>query len=282
MRCFYTPARHPRLASPSAKRFLGLARLALILACTLQKGRLHAEGTPSRAELSDLQLATLTYRGGNDNPRPHGLPRMAWELRKRTSIAASLDVARVDPASVALFNYPLVVWQGDAAFEPLPPAAVANLRHYLYSGGSLLIDVNDGDVPGPSWGPFESAVRRDLQRIVGAGPGNGGLALKRVSPEHVIYKSFYLVDRHGGRVPRRPYLEAVTIDKRLAVVLSGNDLAGAMSRGAFGEWDYDVGPGGATTREMTFRLGINWVMYTLCLNYKEDQVHLPFILKRRS
>jgi hypothetical protein len=32
---------------------------------------------------------------------------------------------------------------------------------------------------------------------------------------------------------------------------------------------------------MTVRLGLNWVMYVLCLDYKEDQVHLPFILQRR-
>ena len=42
------------------------------------------------------------------------------------------------------------------------------------------------------------------------------------------------------------------------------------------------GSGGDTVREMTFRLGINVLMYALCLDYKEDQVHIPFILKRRQ
>ena len=60
-----------------------------------------------------------------------------------------------------------------------------------------------------------------------------------------------------------------------------NDLAGAMARDEFGEWTYDVGAGGEVVREMTFRLGLNVVMYALCLDYKEDQVHIPFILKRR-
>ncbi|MBI3178976.1 MAG: DUF4159 domain-containing protein, partial [Deltaproteobacteria bacterium] len=68
---------------------------------------------------------------------------------------------------------------------------------------------------------------------------------------------------------------------RLAVIVSLNDLAGAMSRDEFGEWEYDVGPGGEVTREMTFRLGINVVMYALCLDYKEDQVHVQYILRRR-
>jgi hypothetical protein len=30
------------------------------------------------------------------------------------------------------------------------------------------------------------------------------------------------------------------------------------------------------------RLGVNVAMYALCTDYKDDAVHLPFILKRRS
>ena len=60
-----------------------------------------------------------------------------------------------------------------------------------------------------------------------------------------------------------------------------NDLGGAWARDAFGRWEYEVSPGGARQREMAFRLGINLVMYALCLDYKDDLVHTPFILKRR-
>ena len=41
-------------------------------------------------------------------------------------------------------------------------------------------------------------------------------------------------------------------------------------------------PGGEAQREMAFRLGINLAMYALCLDYKTDQVHVPFILRRRQ
>ena len=34
--------------------------------------------------------------------------------------------------------------------------------------------------------------------------------------------------------------------------------------------------------EMAARWGINIVMYAMCLDYKADQVHIPFILKRRQ
>lgn len=229
----------------------------------------HAEAADQ--DRSDVQFALLRYSGGNWNPRPHGLPRLAWEIRKRTSIAIGLEVAGVDPATEGLFNYPLVVWQGDAGFPPLSEVAVANLRQHLSRGGSLLIDASDG-VAG---GAFENAVRRELGRVF------SDQQPARVPVDHVLYKSFYLLDRHGGRVPTRPYLDGMFVENRLAVIMSANDLAGAVARNEFGEWDYDVGAGGMAAREMTFRLGINWVMYALCLDYKEDQVHIPFILQRR-
>jgi hypothetical protein len=71
------------------------------------------------------------------------------------------------------------------------------------------------------------------------------------------------------------------VDNRLAVVISFNDVLGAMSRDAFGEWDHPTGDGGMAARESSYRLAINLVMYALCLDYKEDQVHIPFILQRR-
>ncbi|MEL7305816.1 MAG: DUF4159 domain-containing protein [Myxococcota bacterium] len=222
-------------------------------------------------ERVDFQFGILKYDGGNWNPRPNGLPRLAWEIRKRTSIATGLESAGVAPDDVALFSYPFLVWQGDRSFTPLSEAAISNLRQYLRAGGTMLIDISDG-VPG---GGFDRSVRQAFEEIF------PDVEFGRVPLEHTIYKSFYLLDRHGGRVSARPYLEGLMVEDRLAVVLAFNDLAGAMARDEFGEWEYDVGPGGDTTREMSFRLGVNLVMYALCLDYKEDQVHIPFILKRR-
>ena len=63
------------------------------------------------------------------------------------------------------------------------------------------------------------------------------------------------------------------------MVYSQNDLLGAWARDDLGMWEYEVEP---RQRENTFRFGVNLVMYAMCLDYKDDQVHLPFILKRRK
>ncbi len=243
---------------------------SVTVAIVFLAGTTAARAVPTQGPL-DFQFALLEYDGGNWNPRPNGLPRLAWEVRKRTSIATALETASVRADSDAVFNHPFLVWQGDRAFPPLSEDAINRLRLYVRGGGTLLVDISDG-VPE---GPFASSVRRELDRIF------PNVTFGRVPLDHTVYKSFYLLDRHGGRVSARPYLEGLKVEDRLAVVIAFNDLAGAMARDEFGEWEYDVGPGGETTREMSFRLGVNLVMYALCLDYKEDQVHIPFILKRR-
>ncbi len=106
--------------------------------------------------------------------------------------------------------------------------------------------------------------------------------LAPIPKDHVLYKSFYLIDEPLGRVKVSTRMQAIFDDDRLLAVVSPNDLTGAWARDSFGNWEYSVSPGGDSQREMAFRLGINLVMYALTINYKADQVHVPFILKRRQ
>jgi hypothetical protein len=43
-----------------------------------------------------------------------------------------------------------------------------------------------------------------------------------------------------------------------------------------------VTPGGDGQRERAIRLAVNVSMYALCSNYKDDQVHAPFLMRRRA
>ena len=219
---------------------------------------------------SDLRIGQLQL-GDEWNPRPTGLRRLLWEVTQRTSIEVHLDPAEVKPDDKALFDFPLLYWGGSGAIPPVSEAAIRRLRRHLTYGGMLLIDSADAD-PG---GPFDRGVRRVVNRILPRSP------LKRIDEQHVMYKSFYLVSTQSGRNLRLPYMEGASIDDRYAVVYGQNDLAGAWARDAFGRWEYEVTPGGQRQREMTFRLGINIIMYALCLDYKDDLVHAPFIMKRR-
>jgi hypothetical protein len=73
----------------------------------------------------------------------------------------------------------------------------------------------------------------------------------------------------------------VTHDQRLVAAYVANDLGGAWARDDFGNYDFPCEPGGEKQRQLAFRMGVNIVMYALCLDYKSDQVHVPFIMTRR-
>lgn len=223
-----------------------------------------------------VTLLALDHAGGHSNARPQGLAQWLFEARRRTSIDLHPEAVRVDMAALpelfarALPASPLFVWQGDDAFEPLPETGLAALGRALRAGGALFVDASDGIADGP----FEKSVTRELRRMLPNVP------LVPIPSDHVLYRSFYLIDRHTGRTNARPALLGMSLEGRLAVVLSANDLGGAIAKDSLGGWAYAVS-GGERAREMATRLCINWIMYVLCLDYKADQVHLPFILKRR-
>ncbi len=219
---------------------------------------------------SDLRVAQIETRG-TWNTRPNSMRRLLWEVTQRTSIEVQLEVATLPPSSKDMFRYPFLYWAGSGAQPAFKDEEVKRLRRHLTYGGTLLIDSADAD-PG---GAFDTSVRRELNRILPRA------SLERIAPDHVVYKSFYLVETQAGRTIRLPYTEGIQLEKRYAVIYSQNDLAGAWARDAFGRWEYEVTPGGERQREMAFRFGINIVMYALCLDYKDDLVHAPFILKRR-
>ncbi len=225
----------------------------------------RADGLITRA--NNLNFGLLDH-GPGSNPRPTALRRMAWELTRRTSIAAELETKLVRPEDPRLFYLPFLVLAGKDEIELPSEAGLSNLRRHLTYGGMLLIDSTEG---GPD-SPFDRSVRTLLEHVL---PGQG---LQPVPRDNVLYQSFYLIENPSGRVIRRPYLEGILTDERYAVVYSQNDLLGAWARDDLGMWEHEVEQ---RQREMAFRLGVNLVMYAMCLDYKEDQVHIPFILKRR-
>ena len=240
-------------------------RTMLSLGLALLARRALAFGDSARVTFAQLR------HGGRWDPRPDGLSRLAWEIAKRTSIETSPAVKSIALADPELFRYPFAVLSSDQGIPAPADNEVAELRRYLSYGGFLLVD----DASAARGSAFEQSARQLVSRIV------PGAQLTRVPRDHVVYKSFYLLDGPAGRLATTPDLEALELGGRLAVIYSGNDLIGALARDSLGTWEFEVTPGGELQREKSIRLGVNVAMYALCLDYKEDQVHIPFIMKRR-
>jgi hypothetical protein len=216
-------------------------------------------------------VPAVAQHGGKWDSRLSGLRRLAWELQRRTSVEVVPEARPFGLASPKLFEHPFLYFGGEGDFPALKPEELENLRRYVTFGGFILADANDGsDGTG-----FDAAFRREMSRVLPQSP------LAELPSNHVVFKTFFLLESAPGRLLNKPYLQASTVGKRAAVVYSQNDLAGAWSRDETGDYEFEVTPGGEAQRELAFRMGINLCMYALCLDYKDDAVHLPLIMKKR-
>ncbi len=217
---------------------------------------------------SQVCLSQLVYSGGNWKPRPTALRRLAWEIHKRTAVDAALEPTEVKANTKSLSQSPLLYLSGDRPFPALADSQITALRRFLHLGGTLIVDVAhtpEGDARG-----FEASVRELTSRVLPKVP------VDTLATTHVLYRTFYQLDRPVGRILGPAYLSGMNIGDRTAVIQSHHDLGGAWARDNLGNWEFAVEPGGDRQRENAFRLGINIVMYSLCLDYKNEESHRRF------
>ncbi len=248
------------------RKFLELGGAGLATAGLLEAPLVQAIGPDQR-----VRIVRIRHSGLWDQHKT-APAAFVYEVRQRTSIDAAPVPVGLRVTSGAFARLPLALLTGADAFR-LSDVERVELRKWLTLGGFLIVD-NSGYRDSSK--AFDSSVRRELAAMF---PRR---KLARVSPDHVVYRSFYRLDYPAGRVIRKPYIEGLTLGRRLAVVVTHNDLFGAFERAPGGGYAHVPTPGRENQREMAFRFGINLMMYALCLHYKDDQVHLDFLLHKRK
>jgi hypothetical protein len=194
---------------------------------------------------------------------------------QRTSAPARLHPSVVRADDAAIVEAPFLYWSGDAEVAPLTPTEIAGLRRFFALGGLLFVDdASPGERGEP--GAFGRSARREIGRIL---PDSAPVAL---GTDHVIFRTFYFLRRAAGRLQGPPSLDAIVRGGLVQVLFSEHDVGGALARGASGMWESPVVPGGDAQRESAIRLAVNIAMYALCSNYKDDQVHAPYLMRRRA
>ena len=194
---------------------------------------------------AEVGVGQVQYRG-DWNARPAALRRLLWETAKRTSIMAAREPTPVRIGSRALFDQPLLMLSGAGPFPKLSSKEREALARHLRYGGTLWVDAQGPDTA------FMKDVRETIAALFPTSP------LRPLSKEHGV--------ELAGRAP---------------VLITQNDVLGAYERDRFGTWRFTCEPGGSDQRERAFRFGVNVMMYATCLDYKADQVHIPFILKKK-
>lgn len=170
-------------------------------------------------------MARLQFRG-NWNPEPGAWPRMGklLELQAGTSLALT-DMPVEGLAVLEPGKRPQLAHLAGTGPLTLSSEAQAALRHYVESGGTLLVEAVGGD------GDFAKSARELLPQIF---PGR---RLRTVPADYQLFtgafspKAGKIGEVAYRRAPgsttagdTRPKLEFLTIDNRLAVLFSEQDL----------------------------------------------------------
>lgn len=229
--------------------------------------------------LLEMRLAYIeTGDDTVDRTTRAGLRGLSLILFRRTSVEPAEPHA-VDPETDALNVYPMIVIGLPDNAAPLSSRAVERLNAYLRNGGALFIDTRRG---GSVAGTNSFA---DLDRVL---PGLDTPPLQPVPQDHVMTRSFYLIDGFPGRYQdRQLWIESSGVGEQATrrgdgvsgLIIGDADYLAAWAIDDNGRFLLSV-DGGDQQREMARRFGVNLIMYVLTGNYKEDQVHIPALLER--
>ncbi|MGZ3475622.1 MAG: DUF4159 domain-containing protein [Polyangiales bacterium] len=232
-------------------------------------------GGSSRAFGDDgaFEPKVLLAGGVTGAARASAPARWSVELEKRTSAPARRQPRSVKATEPALLDGPFAYWSGTTGLTSLSSQEITGLRTFLSLGGLLVVD--DAD---PDTGAFGRDARRELARVL------PDAAPVKVPEDHVVFRTFYLLK------PARPYgrragtagCDAIMRAGQLRVIFLAHDLGGALARNSLGTWEMTVEPDGDLQRERAIRWAVNLAMYALTTNYKDDAVHAPFLLRRKS
>jgi hypothetical protein len=268
-----------------------LAVLALTaLAVPQARAQDQGDGFAFEATTGVVLAHVLTGDPSLDALAEAGLRGLGQQLAARTSVEPDPPMG-VDLETDELAFFPFLYWPVSAT-QPLPSdEAYANLNRYLRTGGMILFDTRDADLGGFGGTTPEGRRLQEIAAQLDIPP------LEPVPPDHVLTRTFYLLQDFPGRhTGRGLWVEAAPPDAEQAegmpfrnlndgvtpVVIGGNDWAAAWATDDRGMALYPVGRGftGERQREIAYRFGINLIMHVLTGNYKSDQVHVPALLER--
>ncbi|MEM7463665.1 MAG: DUF4159 domain-containing protein, partial [Pseudomonadota bacterium] len=286
--------------SGSLRPLRGLARgagavliitsLALVSADTAsaQGETVDEEGNDFSSTLATRLAYVMTGVSEIDAISEAGLTGLTRYISSRTALEPAAPIG-LDLSQDELAFYPLIYWPISVDAELPDAATMARVDAFMKQGGSILFDTRD-QISGILGGTASSPEAQRLQIILS---GLDIPPLEPVPPDHVLTKAFYLLSSFPGRFAGGDlWVEAIGEDEGEAdrparsgdgvssILITSNDMAGAWAVDELLRPMFATIPPDPSQREMSFRTGVNLIMYAMTGNYKADQVHIPALLER--
>ncbi|MDZ7823808.1 MAG: DUF4159 domain-containing protein [Ahrensia sp.] len=229
----------------------------------------------------------LTGISSTDEITKAGLSGISRFIATRTAFEPNEPIG-LDIAQDELSLYPLIYFPIDANADMPSDVAIARLDAYMQNGGTVLFDTRDeiGGALNAGQSPENDRLRAIMRNL-------NVPALEPVPEDHVLTKSFYILDNFPGLYDGSPLWIEASVPENIdddrpvrrgdgvtPIMITGNDFAAAWALDDAGQPMRAVVSGNPLQRIYAFRSGVNILMYMLTGNYKADQVHIPALLER--
>lgn len=162
---------------------------------------------------------------GNWNPEPYGWKRLQALLARDNKIALTIETAKLGEGK--LKGAKLAHMTGTAELTPLTEAQKAEIKEFVNSGGTLLVDSCGGSPE------FANFMDGELRKMFPDGTAELNAPIPQKSPifskdwgtpiEKIQLRDYALAQ--GGVEGNGPQLRVITINKRPAVIFSREDLS---------------------------------------------------------
>lgn len=206
-----------------------------------------------------LELPKLRHNGGADEA-PNAWRNLLQDFRNQTQLNLVLEKKLINPTLEELADHPFIFLHGRTTFS-FEPAQREELRKYLERGGFIFADAICGARE------FADAFRNEFKTILPEYP------LEPIPADHSLWNdekfgydlsrtkvTLHTPDRNapGGFTSQEvvPQLEGITIDGRLAVVFSPNDLSCALENASATQCR-------GYSRDSAIKIGTNVILYRL-------------------
>lgn len=178
-----------------------------------------SQAAPATQPDAPVKLARLVYAGGRSTEC--FAENFLADVGRQTRIAIHRKLDTVQLGGPELFDYPMVIFSGEGAFE-LSDREVGNLRAYLRGGGFVLASASCSD---GRWGrSFEKVLRQATAGLDGVSPRPtaAGDVLAKIPQDHRLFRTIHEIPRLRTRqvTDDDPALWGLEVNGRLAVVFS--------------------------------------------------------------
>ena len=264
------------------KNLVNISKSIIIFSvCVISLNLSQAEAKNKISALETHLAYVLTLNEEIDATSYLGLSELTKVLRERTSVEAGLPIG-INIVEDDISFYPIIYWPIVSNKNLLTENTIKKIQVYMKNGGLIVFDTRDQSPNNiiSKKVSQEQVYLKDILKSLDLP------ALIEVPENHVIRRSFYLLDELPGRYTGGSvWVEATAKNSRdgvSSIIIGGNNWAAAWAKDNSNKPIFTVIPGGEKQREFSYRFGINLVMYSMTGNYKADQVHIKSILKRLS